>query len=155
MRLSENTHPVVAIVPAANGGALAGDYISMATVEHVTVAVTIAQGHATPPALTLHQATAVDGSGNKVLEKDISIYLVEDAAASDLLVKQTDGVDFTPDAALKNKLVLFEVPVEALDMDNNFTCLQVRAAASNTANIINATYWCSGERYHGNSKIAD
>ena len=155
MNLAERTHPVIAIAPSAGGSALAGDYISMKNVEHVTVAVTITQGNATPPALTLYQATAVAGTSAKVIAKDVSIYYVADAAASDVLVKQTSAVDFTPDAALKNKIVLFEVPVETLDMDNGFDCLQVRAGASNAANIISATYWCSGERYHGRSVITD
>ena len=155
MNLSEKTHPVLAIAPTANGSALAGDYISMSKAGHVTVAVTITQGHATPPALTLYQATAVAGTGAKVLAKDISIKFVADAAASDIMVDQADDVDFTPDAALKNKIVLFEVPAEALDMDNDFTCLQVRVGASNAANIVSAVYWCSEERYHGKSKIVD
>lgn len=155
MNLSENTHPVLAIAPAANGGALAGDYISMKKTGHVTIAVIVAQGHATPPAITIHQATAVDGTGNKVIAKDLSIKLVNDSAASDLMVDQTADVDFTPDATLKNKIVLFEVPVEALDMDNDFTCIQVRAAASNALNFVSAIYWCSEERYHGKSKIVD
>lgn len=155
MNLAENTHPVIAIAPVAGGTALAGDYISMKNVEHVTVAVTITQGNATPPALTLHQATAVAGTGAKALAKNVAVYYVSDAATSDLLVKQTDGVAFTPDAALKNKIVLFEVPVESLDMDGGFDCLQVRAGASNAANIVSAVYWCSGERYHGTSVITD
>ncbi len=155
MNLAERTHPVIAIAPSAGGSALAGDYISMKKVEHVTVAVTITQGNATPPAITLHQATAVDGTGNKVLAKEVPIFLVADAATSDVLVKQTNDVDFTPDAELKNKLVIFEVPVEALDMDNDFDCLQVRAGASDATNIISATYWCSGQRYHNSSVISD
>jgi hypothetical protein len=155
MNLSEKTHPVLAIAPATNGSALAGDYISMKKTGHVTVEVVITQGHATPPAITLYQATAVAGTSAKVLAKDVEIKYVADAATSDLMVDQTADVDFTPDAELKNKIVLFEIPAEALDMDNDFTCIQVRAAASNAANIISATYWCSEERYHGKSKIVD
>ena len=155
MNLTGKSHPVLAIAPQAGGSAIAGDYISMKKTEHVTIEVIVAQGHATPPAITLHQATAVAGTGNKVLAKDVSVYHVADADASDLLVKQTDGVAFTPGIALKNKIVIFEVPVDALDMDNGFDCLQVRAGASNVLNLISATYWCSGERYHGKSKIVD
>lgn len=155
MNLAENTHPVLAIAPATNDIALAGDYISMKKTGHVSIEVVIAQGHATPPAITLYQATDVAGTGAKVLAKNVGIHFVTDAAASDVVVKQTDDVDFTPDAGLKNKIVVFEVPVEALDMDNGFDCLQVRAGASNLANLLSATYWCSEERYHGASKIVD
>lgn len=49
MNLSERSHPITAIANQANGGALAGDYISMKKVDHVTIAVMIAQGHTTPP----------------------------------------------------------------------------------------------------------
>ena len=155
MNLAEKTHPVVAIAPAANGSAIAGDYISMKKTEHVTIAVQITQGNADTIELTLYQATAVAGTGAKVLAKDIEIYSALDVAASDVLVKRTDDVNYTTDAGVKNKMVLFEIPVEALDMDNDFDCLQVRAGASNAANIVSATYWCSGERYHNTSKIVD
>jgi len=155
MNLTGKSHPVLAIAPQAGGSAIAGDYISMKKTEHVTIEVIVAQGNATPPAITLHQATEVAGTGNKALAKDVGILLVASAAASDVVVKQTSGVAFTPGAALANKIVIFEVPVDALDIDNGFDCIQVRAGASNALNLISATYWCSGERYHGKSKIVD
>lgn len=155
MNLAERTHPVIAIEPQANGGAITGDYISMKKTDHVTIEVMLAQGHATPPAFTIYQATAVAGTGAKAIANAVDIYTVLDAAATDLLVKQTSAVGYTPDAGLKNKIILFEIPVEKLDVNNGFDCLQLRAAASNALNIISATYWCSGERYHNTTKIAD
>lgn len=155
MSLLGKSHPVTAIPPQAGANAIAGDYISMKKTDRITIQVAVRQGHATPPVLTLHQAKDVSGTGNKVLEKDINIAFVADAMVSDLVVSQPAGVDFTPDAALKDKMVLFDVPAEALDVNNGFTCIQVRAGASNEANIISATYWCTEERYHGASKIVD
>jgi len=155
MNISEKAHPIIAITPAAGGSALAGDYISIKKADHVTVAVQITQGNAATVALTLYQATAVAGTAAKALAQDVKIYAVLDAAASDVMVEQTDGVAFTTDAAVKNKIVVFEVPAEAIDVNNDFDCLQVRAGASNAANIVSATYWCSGERYHNTTKIVD
>ena len=155
MNLSERSHPIIGIPPQAMAGAIAGDYISMKKTEHVTIAVTLSQKHATPPVLSIFQAKDVSGTDAKALAKAVTIFLVADAAASDLMVKQTDDVDFTPDAALKDKLVLFEVPVENLDVNDGFDCIQVRAGASNALNIITAKYWCTGERYHNTTKIAD
>lgn len=155
MNITENTHPVIAIAPATNGSALAGDYISMAKCAHVTVMVTITQGNAATCTLTLHQAKDVSGTGVKVLAKDVNISLVADASSSDLMVSQTADVDFTTSADVANKIVMFEVPVESLDVDNDFTTLQVRCGASNAANIVSAMYICSDERYHNKSKIVD
>ena len=155
MNLIENVQIVEALQPQANTGALVGDYISMKKAEHVTVLVHLLQGHATPPAITLEQATAVAGTGSKALAVDVPIFLVADCASSDLWVRQTDGVAFTPSAALKHNLIAFEVPAEALDMAGGFDCLCVKIAASDVANLVSATYIASKLRYGPASLIVD
>lgn len=155
MNIIENTHIVEALHPQVNTGALVGDYVSMKGVEHITVLVHLLQGHATPPAITLEQATAVAGTGTKALAVDVPIFLVADCAASDVWVRQTDGVAFTTSAALKHKLVAFEVPAEALDVAGGFDCLCVKIAASDAANVVSALYIASRQRYGNASIIVD
>ena len=113
------------------------------------------QGNAATVALTLEQAKAVAGTGSKAITEAVPVYLVADASVSDVWVRQEDAVSFTTDETLKEKLVVFEVDVDTLDTNGGFDCLCLKAAASNAANIISATYIVTGERYHGSSVIVD
>lgn len=153
--LSENTRPIEAIAPATGAEAIAGDYISMKNTSGVTIYVHITQGNAATVALTLYQATAVAGTGEKALAKEVPIFANQDCAASDVMTAQTAAVSFTTSATLKHKLVAFEVPVEALDIANGFDCLCVKAGASNAANIIEAKYVAHSLRYNNKSMITD
>lgn len=151
--LIENVSIVEAIAPAAGGSDLAGDYISLKHAEHVTVLVHITQGNAATVGLSLLQATAVAGTGEKPLATPVPIWFTADCVASDIPVRQTDDVGFATDAALKHKIVAFEVPAEALDVANGFDCLSVAAEHSNAANIIAAQYIVSKRRYGGDTSF--
>jgi len=153
--LIENMSIIEAIAPATGAADLSGDYISMKNAEHVTVLVHITQGNAAVVPITINQAKTVAGGSAKVLEKAVPIWLTADCAASDIPARQTDDVDFTTDAALKHKIVAFEIPAGALDVDNGFACIQVVAGASNAANIIAAQYIVTKRRYGGVSMIVD
>lgn len=153
--LIENMSIIEAIAPATGAADLSGDYISMKNAEHVTVLVHITQGNAAVVPITINQAKTVAGGSAKVLEKAVPIWLTADCAASDIPARQTDDVDFTTDATLKHKIVAFEIPAEALDVDNGFTAIQVVAGGSNAANIIAAQYIVTKRRYGGVSMIVD
>jgi len=146
MNLVENAKIVEAITPQA-GAAITGDYISMQNASHVTVLVHIAQGHADPVAITIEQATKVDGTGSKPLVKEVPIFLVADCATSDAWVRQTDAVALTTSAALKHKIIAFEIDAEDLDIAGGFDCLTVKTAASNALNLTSAMYVCGKLRY--------
>lgn len=154
MNLIENAQIVEAIAPQA-GAAITGDYISLKNASHVTVLVHVAQANAAPVAITIEQATAVAGTGSKALATDVPIFLVADAATSDVWVRQPDGVAYTTTAALKHKLVAFEIDAEDLDVANGFDCITVKTAASDAANITSALYVVGGLRYGPKSVIAD
>lgn len=154
MNLVENVQIVEAITPQA-GAAITGDYISLKNANHVTVLVHIAQGHADPVAVTIEQATKVDGTGSKALAKDVPIFLVADAATSDLFVAQTPGVALGSGAALKHKIIAFEIDAEDLDVAGGFDCITVKTAASNALNLTSALYVVSGLRYGNKSLIVD
>lgn len=152
MNLVENFQIVEAIAPQV-GAAITGDYISLKNVNHVTVLVHITQDNAAPVAITLEQATAVAGTGSKAITKTVPVFLVADAATSDLFVAQTPAVGFTTDAAVKHKIVAFEVRAE--DLDEGYDCLTVKTAASNAANLTSAVYIAGGLRFGNKSLIAD
>jgi hypothetical protein len=155
MNISERIKIVAAIAPQA-GAAITGDYVSLKKAGHVTVVVDINQANAAPVAITIEQATAVDGTGSKALAVDVPVYLVADAATSDEWVAQDAAVAYTTSATLKHKLVAFEIPASALDVANGFDCVTVKTAASNAANITQASYILSALRYGvGSSVIAD
>ncbi|NCD26858.1 MAG: hypothetical protein EOL86_14905 [Deltaproteobacteria bacterium] len=146
MNLIEKTKIVAAIPPQA-GAAITGDYVSLKNAGHVTVLVDINQANAAPVAITIEQATAVAGTSTKVITNAVPIYLVADAATSDAWVRQTDDVDYTTDATLKHKLVAFEIDAASLDVAGGFDCICVKTAASNAANITQASYVLSDLRY--------
>jgi len=152
--LAEKRRPVEAIPPATNGSALAGDYISLKNVSHVTAVVHITQGNAAPCAITIEQATAVAGTNSKVITEAVPIFANQDCAASDLIVEQTKAVNFTTSATLKHKIVVFEIDPATLDTNNGFDCLTVKVGASNAANIVSAQYFVN-ERYYNQSVIVD
>lgn len=155
MNLSERTKIVSAIKPQA-GGAITGDYISLARAGHVTVVVDINQAHAAQVAITIEQASAVAGTGSKPLATEVPIYLVADTAVSDEWLRQDDGVAYTTSTATKHKLVAFEINASDLDHANGFDCITVKTAASNAANITSAVYVLSALRYGvGASMIVD
>jgi hypothetical protein len=93
--------------------------------------VVIDQGNAATIAITPFQATAVAGHGRKALGKVVPIWANLDVATSDALVRQTDAVNFTTDAAVKEKMVVFQIDAAALDVTGGFDCLVVKTGASN------------------------
>jgi hypothetical protein len=55
-----------------------------------------------------------------------------------VLVKQTAAASFTTSAAVKRKIVIFEIDPAALDVANGFDCVRAVTGASNAANITSA-----------------
>ena len=155
MNLVERTKIVEAITPQA-GAAITGDYISMKNANHVTVLVHVNQANAATMAITLEQATKVDGTSSKAIATAVPVYLVADAATSDAWVRQTDAVGYTTTAGTTHKVIAFEVDAEDMDVAGGFDCLTVKTAASNAANITSAVYVCGKLRYGaGKSLIVD
>ena len=130
---------IEAITPQA-GDAITGDYISLKNAHRAFVLVHVAQGNAATMAISIQQATDVAGTGTKVITVVVPIWANEDCAASDTLVRQTDAVNFTTSAAVKHKLIVFQIDPETLDMANGFDCITVITGASNAANITSAVY---------------
>jgi len=140
--LPENFKVVEAITPQA-GAAITGDYVSLKNVLMAWVIMHINQANAATMAITLEKATAVAPTGSTAITTAVPIWANEDCAASDTLVRQTDAVSFTTSAAVKHKMVVFQVDPATLGA---FDCLTVITAASNAANITSGLYVLA-ERY--------
>ncbi|MBI9110285.1 hypothetical protein [Maridesulfovibrio ferrireducens] len=153
---SENVHTVVGIPPKANGAELTGDLVSLKNCNHIAVVCTVTQGNAAEMVFSLEQAKSVDGTDAKALTKAVPIFANPDVLASDSLERlEADAVDYHSGATLAGKHVVFEVNPTDLDINDGFTCLRVKAAASNAANIVSVNYVATGLRYSGKSMITD
>lgn len=142
----ENAKVVEALAPAADAAGRTGDYVSLKNAERLFIVVHITQGNAATVALTPYQATAVAGTGEKVISA-VPIWANLDTATSDALARATDAANYTTDAAVKNKIVVFQIDAAALDVSGGFDCVTVKTGASNAANITQGTYILTGERF--------
>lgn len=141
-------HP--ALLPAADAAGRNGAWVSLKNAHKLYVVVALDQGNAATVALTLEQATAIAGTSAKAVTATVPIWANQDTGASDTLVRQVDAASFTTSAAVKGKVVIFELlPQKILDMANGFDCIRVVTGASNAANITSALYVATPLRYQG------
>lgn len=145
--LVEGGKVVSALVPAADAAGRAGAYISLKDAKRVFVVCFITQANAATVALTPYQATAIAGTGEKVLAKVVPIWANLDVSVNDTMVRATDAVNYTTDAGVKNKIVIFQIDAAMLDVNGGFDCLVIKTGASNVANLTTALYVLDGERY--------
>ena len=134
----EGIFPVELLAPAADAAGRTGDYISLKLAQRLYLIAHLTQGNAATVALTPTQASAVAGTGAKALTNNVRIWANEDTATGQALVRQTDAKNFTTSAAVKNKVVIFEITAGALDVANDFDCITLVTGASNAANITQA-----------------
>ncbi|MBU2548370.1 MAG: hypothetical protein KKB20_08180 [Proteobacteria bacterium] len=145
--LPEQAKMIEALEPAADAAGRTGAYVSLKNAGRAFVVVHIDQGNAATVALTVEQATAVAGTGSKALTNNAPIWANQDCAAGDTLVRQTDAKSFTTSAAVKHKMVVFQIDPASLDVANGFDCITVKSGASNEANITQALYILTDLRY--------
>lgn len=126
------------LAPAADAGGRTSIYRSLRGALKAWLVVSINQGNAATIALTPLQASAVAGTGSKAISAT-RIWANQDCAASDTDAAQTNAANFTTSAAVKQKLVVFEiVPEECMDIAGGFDCIGISTGASNAANITEA-----------------
>lgn len=146
--LPEQFKIVEALAPAADAaGRTAGNAVSLKNYSKAWLLVTLTQGNAATVLLSILQATAVAKTGGKVITNPVRIWANADTSLTDTLVRQTDAVNFTTDAGVKNKQVLFEIDPAYLDVANGFDCVYMSTGASNAANITQAQWILSGPRF--------
>ena len=124
--------------PATDAAGRTSPYFSMKGVRRATIIVHITQGNAATIALSLLQATAVAGTGSKAVANAVPVWSNLDTAAGEDLVRRTDAVSYTTDAAVKNKIAVFEIDGEDLDVAGGYDSLAISTGASNVANLTQA-----------------
>jgi hypothetical protein len=139
----------------------AGDtkYISMKGFRRCTIIIDVANGTATTGStVTLKQATAVAGTGEKALAFTRMLSNIDLAASQTLAETAVTSNTFTTDAtSSKNLRYVIEVDAEQLDSANNFDCLRVdgTAYASTAPRGWSVNYILWGARYSGANPVVD
>lgn len=139
---------VEGMAPAADAAGRASDWVSMKNYGMCFILVSLTQGNAATVALTPLQATAVAGTGSKAIANAVPIWSNLDTSLTDTLVRQTDAVSYTTDAAVKNKQVVFMIDATQLDVANNFDCVSITTGASNAANITAVNFFLAEPRFN-------
>ncbi len=147
MLLHEVVKPVLALAPILPSSSTP-DYVSLKNFARFTAI--IAQDNATTvtgSAITLKQATAVAGTGEKALAFT-KMYTVANIATTDLLVETAVTSDtFTTDATNAiNSLYVIEVEASELDVANDFDCIRVGTGDA-VALVLSVTYLLWPSRY--------
>lgn len=144
--LVENFKIVEAIEPKTDAAGTTGDYVSLKNVHLAFIVLHITQGNAATIAISVNEATAVLPSGAVAIAATFPIWSNLDCAASDTLVRRTDAANYTTDAGVKHKQVIFQIDPRILSA--GFDCIAVVTGASNAGNIVEAQYLLY-ERYQG------
>lgn len=133
--LPEQVKIVNLLAPAADAAGRTSAYVSLKHALKAWIKVHINQGNAATILLTPLQASAVAGTGSKVLTVPQKIWSNLATAVSDTLVARTAAVSYTTDAGVALKQVIFEIDIASLDLANGFDCIGLSTGASNAANI--------------------
>lgn len=150
VHIPETLFPVSLLAPAADAAGRSSAAISLKNAKRAFIVAHLTQGNAATVALTPEQCTLVDGTGAKALTNNIPLWSNLDVAAADTLVRRTDAKNYTTDAGVKNKIVVFQIdPATALDIPGGFDCIRLTTGASNAANITSATLYI--EPKHGSA----
>lgn len=128
--------PFQLLNPAADAAGRTSAYVSLKNSIKAYLVVHITQGNAATVALTPLQAQDVSGTGSKALSANVPIWSNLDVSLTSLLTQRSAAANYTTDAGLKNKIVVFEILPEAcLDIAGGFKTIAIQTGASNAANI--------------------
>ena len=145
LQMAAQFPPVTLLAAAADAAGRTSVYASLRNALKAWVVVEINQGNAATMLLSLLQAQDSSGTGSKAISNAAPIWLDADTATSDALVAQTAATTLTTSAAVKDKLVVFEItPDFALDLANGFNHIAVSTGASNAANVTAAHLFVYG-----------
>jgi hypothetical protein len=143
-QLPEHCKIVEALEPATDAAGRTGDYVSLKNAIRAWLVLHITQGNAATIAISLSEATAVLPTAAQVCPGLVDIWSNLDCAATDTLVKRTAAANYTTDAGVKHKIVIFEIKPATLS--SGFDCVAAVTGASNAANITEAQ-WVIQEAY--------
>lgn len=135
-----------AVVPSSS----TPDYVSLKGYSKCTVIISVKNATTvTGSAITMLQATAVAGTGEKAVSFSRAWRNIDTGAADTLAEFAVTSNTFTTDATnSKNLMYVMEVRSDDLDVANGFDC--VRAGTANaTAATVHVTYILWPPRYSG------
>jgi hypothetical protein len=140
--LPEILPPIELLNPAADsGGRTSTNYVNMGNFDKAWIVCHITQGNAATILLTPLQATSLAGAGSKAITAT-QIWTNLNEAAADLFTKQANAANYTTDAGVEHKIVIFEIsPQDCMDMANGFNHIGISTGASNAANITQAAIY--------------
>jgi len=137
--------PIIGALATTNGDC---DYVSLKNFRRCTILIQVDNATTvTGGAITLKQATAVAGTGEKALSFS-KMYANVDTGAGDTLTETavTSNTFTTDTTDNKNLLYVIEVEASELDVANGFDCLRVDSLLM--ANAVGCvTYILTGPRY--------
>lgn len=124
------------------------DYVSLKGYERVTAIIMVDNATTvTGSAITLKQATAVAGTGEKALSFAKAWRNIDIDAADTLAEFAVSSDTFTTDATNnKNLLYVMEVKAEDLDVNGGFDCFRV-GTGNATAAVLSVLYVLSGPKF--------
>jgi hypothetical protein len=134
--LAEDMINVQLLAPAADAAGRTSSYFSLKYFQKAFIVVSITQGNAATILLSPLQASAVAGTGSKAVPV-LPIWSNLDTTVAGITAR-TAAATYTTDAAVKNKVVIFQIDPAVLDQANGFDCIAVSTGASNAANITSA-----------------
>lgn len=137
--LPQNLPSAEVLNPATDAAGRTGSYINLKNAHDAFIVVHVTQGNAATILLSVLQAKDVSGTSSKALANNARIWTnLDTSVAANVLARATDAVSFTTDAAVKNKVVVFEIDPAMLDINNGFNTITISTGASNVANITQA-----------------
>jgi len=149
LRLLDSDKVVMGCPPAALATTAGdGDYISLKNFDRVAFLIAVDNATTvTGGAVTLKQATLVDGTGEKALAFT-KMWANEDAAASDTLVETavTSNTFTTDTTDAKNLIYVIEIQAADLDVSNGFDCVRIDVASMANA-VGSVLYLLRSSRY--------
>jgi hypothetical protein len=149
MRLVDKLKPVIGLDPVVPSSSTP-DYVSLKNYKHLTAIVLVKNATTvTGSAITLLQASAVAGTGEKALAFT-KVWANTDTGAGDTLTETAVSSNtFTTNSTnSKNLMYVIEVDAQDLDIDNGFDCVRV-GTGNATAATVTVLYILSQPRYSG------
>jgi hypothetical protein len=152
------------ILKAASGLLLTstvGDttYVSLKNYKKLTIIISIADGTTvTGSTITLKQATAVAGTGEKALGFTRMLANVDYAASATMVETAVTSNTFTTQTTNSlDSMYIIEVDADSLDAANGFDCVRLDGTghAATASRGVAVFYVLTGARYSGADALAD
>lgn len=134
-------------------------YVSLKNYRKAQIIIDIANGTAvTGSTITLKQAQAVAGTGEKALAFTRMLANIDYAASTTMVETAVAANTFTTDTTnSKNLRYVLDVDADSLDVANGFDCIRLDGTghAATASRGVTVTYILYGAKYSGAGAVAD